>query len=516
MKLVTAATMRELDRQAIGDVGLPGLVLMEAAGRGTADAVEELLRASAGRSALILCGPGNNGGDGFVIARHLADRGFEGVVALLGTADGLKGDAASTFRMLARFPVRVVECPAGVPSELWDRPWDVVVDAMFGTGLARPVEGPFADAVERANALPCPRVAVDLPTGVDADTGRVSGVAFRANLTVTFGVAKIGHWSYPGRGFTGRLEVVPIGIPRTAIDAAPGAVLIGRGRAAGAFPPRAGDAFKNRYGHLVVVGGLPGKAGAALLAAMAAVRSGAGLVTLATHHETAARIEGLHPELMVEGPLTSKDEWIRNDARALETVLQGKTAAVLGPGLSTRPGAAAVVAAVLESGLPAVIDADALNLLADDPDTAAGLGPTRVITPHPGEAARLLGGSSADVQADRVTAARELARRTGAVAVLKGAGTVVAAPDGRLAINATGGPGLATAGSGDVLAGIVGALLARGLPPFEAACAGVYVHGRAGDLATGALTEHSVGASDVVEALAGAILELTAEGPGNR
>ncbi|MBM4397731.1 MAG: NAD(P)H-hydrate dehydratase [Deltaproteobacteria bacterium] len=499
MKLFGAAAMRDLDRVAIEQVGIPGVVLMEIAGRGAA----ETPRDRGARTVLVLAGPGNNGGDGLVVARHLADRGLHVTVALLARADAMKGDAATMLGMLPHFAVRVIQVPDGLPddlpAELAGTGPDVVVDAIFGTGLARPVEGVFADAVDAANALPCPRVALDLPTGIDADTGRVLGRAVRADLTVTFGAAKVGHWSYPGRAYRGRLEVVPIGIPRAAIDAAEGALLVGPHEAAAAFPPRDADAFKNAFGHVLVVGGLPGKAGAALLAAMGAVRAGAGLVSVATHPDSAARVEGRHPELMVEAAIGTAD------AAALAAMLLRASAVVAGPGLGTGDGSAAALRRAIDAGLPCVLDADALNCVAAAPDAGWSLRPDVVLTPHPGEAARLLGRTGRDVQADRVTAAGDLAARFGSVAVLKGAGTVVAAPDGRLAVNPTGGPALATAGSGDVLSGILGALLGRGVPAFEAACAAAWLHGAAGDLAADRLTEHGVGASDLCDAIPGAI-----------
>jgi NAD(P)H-hydrate epimerase len=511
MKLVDAATMRELDRRTIEDVGIPGIVLMEAAGRGAADAIETRLRHCGPRSVLVLCGPGNNGGDGFVVARHLADRGFQVAVALMAHSKALKGDARTAFDAMLHFQVEVVDCPGGVPPGLLARPWGAVVDALFGTGLARHVEGPFAAAVESASGLACLRVAIDLPTGVDADTGAVRGAAFDADLTVTFGAAKIGHASHPGRAWCGEVEVVPIGIPRAAIDAAPGAFVIEPDRVAPAFAPRDPAAFKNTFGHVAVVGGMPGKAGAALLAGMAAVRTGAGLVTVATSTTSAARVEGRHPELMVEGCIPVDAGALADDGAGLAAVLQGRTAIAIGPGLGTDAWADRVLEVAIDAGVPIVIDADALTVLAREPGRRPD-GPC-VVTPHPGEAARILGTSPQEVQADRVTAARALAQRTRAVAVLKGAGTVVASPDGRLAVNATGGPALATAGTGDVLAGVVAALLGRGIEPFDAACAAVHVHGRAGDLAAAALTEHSVSATDVLDALPGAIAETDAHLP---
>lgn len=495
MKLVDASTMRELDRLTIEDIGIPGIVLMEMAGRGVAEAIGRRLDAPS--RALVLCGPGNNGGDGFVVARYLADMGHEVTVALLVEREAIRGDARTTFEAMLKFPVSVFDCLNG------DLPiggkWGVVVDAVFGTGLKRKVEGLYAAAIEAANAISSLRVAVDIPTGVDADTGRVLGTAFFASLTVTFGAMKIGHASYPGRGYCGTVEVVPIGIPREAFEAVSGAELIDRGLASLGFVNRDATAYKNRFGHVLIVGGMPGKAGAVLLAGLAAVRSGAGLVTIATSPEVSPRIEGRFPELMVEGCLTEEPK------DSLRQVMEGKSAIVIGPGLGTGNTAKRVMEIVLCAGIPVVADADALTILADKDTHWPN---ATILTPHPGEAGRLLNCSSTDVQSDRVTSCREIARRTGSIVVLKGAGTVIAKPDGHIAINTTGGPGLATAGTGDVLAGVIGALIGRGVAPFIAACSAVFVHGRAGDIASETLGEHSVSAMDVVDALPKAIAEL--------
>lgn len=517
MKLVTSETMRALDRHAIEGIGIPGIVLMEFAGRACAERTAEWMEERGLDRVLVLCGPGNNGGDGFVVARHLADWGAPVTAALLAPPARLKGDARTAFGVMTRFPVRIVEVSGTPDPALFEEVAGdgVVVDAMFGTGLERPVEGPYAEAIQLAERHRGLRVAVDIPTGVCSDTGRILGCAFRADLTVTFGAAKIGHFSYPGRAYCGHVEVVDIGIPRVAIDEAPGAVLLDPRVVAPAFGPRDPEAFKNRFGHLLVVGGLSGKGGAALLAAMAAVRCGAGLVTIATDRGAQAHLEGRVPEVMVEGPLeVTADGEVRFEDAELEALLPGKTALAVGPGLSVRPGCDRVLARVLDSGLPVVLDADALNLLA--PWTGRpgprSWGPV-IMTPHPGEAARLLGVASTDIQQDRVGAARELATRTQGVAVLKGAGTVVAGPDARLALSLVGGPALATAGTGDVLTGMIGALLARGEDRWDAACGAVFVHGLAGDLAAEDLGEHSVGASDVVERLPEAIRSLDRVAP---
>ncbi len=508
MRLVDAATMRALDRHVIEVVGVPGIVLMERAGLAVADAAEAMARGTGRATALVLCGPGNNGGDGLVAARHLADRGIEVVVALMARPDAYKGDAATNLQALGHFPATVLDASGGLPADLGSRPWGVAIDALFGTGLARPPEGAFADAIRTFNALPCPRLSVDLPSGVDSDAGRVPGVAAKADRTVTFGAAKIGHFSWPGAGCCGRVEVVPIGIPRAAIEDAPGIDLLDAACVRRGFAPREVGDFKNRFGHVLVVGGLHGKAGAALLASRAALRSGAGLVTLGTERQVATRIEGRFPDVMIEPIVEVAGDWVKVDDMTVTAACQGKTAVVLGPGLSTRPGVEALLDRLLDGTLPTLVDADALNVLATRPDLRPG--PGFVLTPHPGEAGRLLGIPSEQVQADRIAAARTLVARTGSVVVLKGAGTVIAAPDGRMALNRTGGPALAVGGSGDVLAGIIGALLARGVLPYDAACAAACLHGAAGDLAGARLTPHGVLASDLADLLPAALAALLA------
>lgn len=512
MRLLDARTTRELDREAIQNRGIPGTALMERAGAAVAEAVQEV--ALPGRPILILCGPGNNGGDGLVAARLLATWGLPVRVALLACKEDLRGDARAQLAPLEGTSVDLRECPNGVPPSFFDPQAGAVVDALFGTGLSRPLEGPFREAVERASALPCPRIAVDIPSGVDSDHGRVLGTAFQADLTITFETPKVGHYAWPGRARCGVIRVAPIGIPADLVAQAPGVLLVGPDDAARAFPPRDPGAFKNRFGHLLVLGGLRGKVGAVMLAGRAALRAGSGLVTLAVETRAADVLEGRVPDLMVEVALREAGDWIEPAGPDFPGFLRHHDAVVVGPGLGTRPGTAALIGEILSAPMPLVLDADALNVLAREPD----LHPKDrcVATPHPGEAGRLLGLPTAAVQEDRMAAAKALTDRLGCVVVLKGASTVVAAPDGRQAIVPVGGPALAVAGTGDVLSGIVGAMLARGLDPFEAACAGAFIHGRAGDLAATDLTEWGVLASDVVDRIPAAIASARRETPEER
>jgi len=500
MKLVDAKTMKMLDNYTILTVGIPSPVLMEVAGRSCAILCHHLMRDKGARRAVIMCGPGNNGGDGFVLARYLKNFGYDVQVGLFSPVSSIKGDALLNFNILKHFDVPVFEFAGSINEQELQKMLDsadLIADAIFGTGLVRPVEGIFATAITLANSKDALKVAVDIPSGVCSDTGRVLGVAFCAHYTVTFGAAKIGHFSYPGKKFCGQVEVADIGIPAKAIEEAKGALLIEAKDVERFFGNRQEDAFKNSFGHLVFVGGFVGKAGAALLGAMSAMRTGAGLVTVATDAQAQAHLEGRMPELMVDAiaDINKEEVLVRKDA--FLGLLEGKDCICVGPGLGLRTGTEDVVKICLESGIPIVLDADALNLIAQK---RVSLSPRKdiVITPHPGEAARLLSCKTRDIQANRVETVKELARKFGVVACLKGAGTLVADPDGNLAINPTGSPALATAGSGDCLCGMIGALMARGVSAFEACCSAVYLHGLAGELAEKDLTEHGVSASDLL------------------
>jgi len=503
LPVVTAAEMRELDRATIAEIGLPGIALMETAGRAVAAAAARML-AEPGRSGdrrvAVVCGPGNNGGDGFVIARVLRGQGVDAAAYLAAGRDAIRDHAGDHLQILERAGgvVHAIDTPAALEVHRGAITGAaLVVDALFGVGQVRPIEGHLAAVIAAMNEAPR-RLAVDIPSGLDSDTGRTLGTVVQAERTVTMGALKIALVSSPGFAACGEVEVADIGIPPALVAAARvRAGLVERADLARWLPrPRPLD-HKGRRGHVLVVGGGPGMRGAGRLAALAALRAGAGLVTLAC--VGAPDAIGAPDAVMtraIDGPLTP--------------LFDGKTAVVIGPGLGTAGDAAARVAEALASGLPTVLDADALNLLAATPAAiAAAAGPV-VITPHPGEAARLLGGAVPDVERDRLAAARALAARTRAVVVLKGARAVVCdgtRGDDHCSINPTGGPALATGGSGDVLAGAIGALLAQGLAPVDAARAGAYVHGAAGD-ALGAAMGRGAIASDLPAAIAAAIHEI--------
>lgn len=534
MRLVTAGEMREIDRLAMEEYGIPGLLLMENAGRAVCQAVQDMLGRLKDRVVLVLAGRGNNGGDGFVAARHLLNAGARVRLMLAAEPDKVTGDARVNLDIWRRLGQKIyyLHDRNGLQVlQLGLMQADAVVDALYGTGFRGAIRDRVAKAVETVNESTSPVVAVDIPSGVEADTGRVYGPAVRATRTVTFGLPKLGLVLEPGASYAGEVIVADISLPRVLLEGGR-RFLLTRELVTSWLPPRAPEAHKGNFGHVLVVGGSRGMVGAACMAAMAALRVGAGLVTLAVPRSlqdvaaskiTEAMTLGL-PEVQ-EGHLgrTARDEIIHFLKRP-GTVL------ALGPGLATHPETTALVCElVAEAEAPCVVDADGLNALAAAMHAAAGREsaaadsgvvslPVRprgrlVLTPHPGEMARLLGVSSKEVQDDRLGTAERAAAGWNCTVVLKGARTVVAAPDGTTYVNVTGNPGMATGGSGDVLTGAVAGLLAQGLEPARAAAAAVYLHGRAGDLAAEAKGQMGLVASDILEWLPEAARE-TGQGGG--
>ncbi|MFW5875346.1 MAG: NAD(P)H-hydrate dehydratase, partial [Myxococcota bacterium] len=498
--LLQREAVRAIDADAIERLGVPSLVLMENAGRGATEALLARFAERAGR-VVIVGGPGQNGGDGWVVARHLRNRGFDPLAVLVGDESKLKGDARTNWDVLAAMGVdrRVASKDAG--GEL-DRALDqasLVVDALFGTGLDRPIGGGYAEVVERIDATTVPCVALDLPSGIDADTGQVLGVAVRATLTPTFAAHKRGLHQHPGVDHAGEVVCVSIGVPgpRRAT-----AMLFEPADVAEVLPPRAQDAHKGSAGHVLVVAGAAGRTGAALLSGLGALRGGAGLVTLAARGAARTALDQKVVELMT-APLPEDAPGAVHGAVELAARMQ---AAVVGPGLGTDDEAKRMqVELAMKLPVPTVLDADALTALSEGAlEDLPGAAAPRVLTPHPGEAARLLGSSTAAVQSDRYTAVATLARRSGQVVVLKGARTVVGAPDGTVRVCRRGTPALASAGTGDVLSGVVASQLAGHQFPRVAAAAAVCLHALAGELA--AQADRGLFAREVADALPRALL----------
>jgi len=493
--LPDAAAMRATDAWAIETRGIPSLTLMERAGAGLARAVAA--RAPSGRIAIV-CGRGNNGGDGLVAARLLRGEGREVEALLVGDPGELRGDAAAQLAQLPGAP------PAPFAAERLPGA-ALIVDALLGTGAGGAPREPAASAIAAMDAAAAPVVAADVPSGVDASTGEAPGPAVHAVATVTFHQAKPGLWVHPGKAHAGEVEVVDIGIPDGA-PVAPAAGLIQPGVLAG-IPRRGAGSTKFTSGAVVVAGGASGLTGAPTMAALAAQRTGAGYVTVLAPASTELAFAVRLLEAMFRG-LPEADGALA--PAALEPALAALAradAVVLGPGLSKHEGAQALARELVRRAeAPLVVDADGLNALAGRlAETVAVRSAPTVLTPHAGELGRLLGRPSAEVDAHRLASAREAAASTGAVVVLKGDDTIVAEPGGEVAISPGGAPALATAGTGDVLAGVIGALLAKGLPAPHAAAAGVFAHLRAGRLAAAPHGPDPVVASDVIAALPAAL-----------
>ncbi len=510
--LATAEEMRQADRRATERYGVPSLLLMENAGRGAADALERVLGPVAGRRVSVICGKGNNGGDGFVLARHLLGRGARVSTWLVGRAADVQGDARVNMEALQRAGERVAEVPDADGSafgRLRDElaTADVLVDALLGTGVRGPATGAIAAAIEALNAAGRPVCALDLPSGLPSDGEAPAGPVVRARLTVTFGLPKLGLLLSAGSAHAGQLEIADLGIPRAWLGEGIPTALLEAADVRASLPLRPAEAHKGSYGHLLVVAGSVGRTGAAVLACLGALRAGTGLVTCGTAASQQPVVAAQLPEPMTEPlPETAARSISQKAVERIVELLSRMDALALGPGIGLDPETqSAVRALVRDAERPMVVDADALTALAGQVSLCRNARAPRLLTPHPGEAARLLGRTIAEVQADRVGYARRLAAESGAVVALKGARTVVADPGGFATLNPTGNPGMATGGTGDVLTGIVGGLLAQGVAPTAALAAAVYLHGLAGDLAAAARGEAGLVAGDVADAVPAAI-----------
>lgn len=510
MKVSTAAEMREIDRRAIQEFGIPGAALMENAGGEVARKVAGIVGPLTDKLVCIFTGKGNNGGDGFVAARHLTGRGARVKVFLLGAAEGVTGDARIHLDVWRNMGGDIIEINE---ERDWDKAKfavafaDCLVDALLGTGFHGETGGHLAEAINIMNTGKKPVVAVDIPSGIDADTGQARGAAVRASHTVTFALSKPGLLLHPGASHAGEITVADIGMPAgllLAEEIRQNAITAGVVK--GMFPRRPPEAHKGLNGRVAIVAGSTGLTGAAALAAQAAVRTGAGLVTLGVAASLYPLLAVKLTEVMAK-PLPETESGVIGLAAAdsIAELTSACDVLAIGPGLGQAADTQAMVRKIVrEAKCPLVIDADALNALAGYTDILQESEALAVLTPHPGEMARLTGLSVAAINGDRIAAARAAAARWGAIVVLKGAGTVVAFPDEEVYINTTGNAGLATGGTGDVLTGVIAALIAQGLSSHDAAVAGAYLQGLAGDIAAGGCPV-GLAASDLFPALREAV-----------
>ena len=509
--------MREADRFTIEDIGIPSLVLMENAGRQVVAAIEAAYEQQLGGRVAVLCGRGNNGGDGFVVARTLLQRGVDTAVFVIGPLADVRGDARTNLDILGRLGVTVVEIG---DEQTWELHFSevsqctLIVDAILGTGLKSSVAGMLETVFADVNASDIPIVAVDLPSGLSADTPQLIGDCVSAAMTVTLGAPKLPLVLPPGEVHAGDVVIADIGIPYEVIDGLDGPYvdLLTPEQLRELIEPRTADSHKGDFGRVTVVAGSVGKTGAAFLAGMGALRSGAGLVTIATPGSCQPIVASMSPEVMTE-PLPEADGSV--SAQGIERALQlSHDVIACGPGLGrTREASSFVRALVDRATVPLVLDADALTLLAEEPGKVLGRDDRDVIiTPHPGEMARLTGMTVEEVQGNRLQIAADFATTHRLYVVLKGHRTVIATPTGRVFINPTGNPGMATAGTGDVLTGMIAAWLAQ-LLDAEAACRiSVFLHGAAGDLAEAACGQIAMTSVDLLDRLGDSVSALLNRG----
>jgi NAD(P)H-hydrate epimerase len=512
--IFTAEEMRRLEGHAIAEMGIPGATLMENAGRGAADAIVAAFPALGaprrGARVVIVCGKGGNGGDGFVVARWLKRLGAVPSVLLAFPPAEIGGDARLKLEALRRTGIRPLRLEDDRAVAALLARAHVVVDALLGIGSRGIPEGRLAGVIELINGSGRPVVALDIPSGMSADGGAQTGAEIRATMTLTFAGLKRGLLTAAGDRLAGRVSVVPIGVPDAEVARRATVFLLQADDVARHFPGRPREAHKGTYGHLLLVAGSLGKTGAAALSASAAMRSGGGLVTVATPVSQQPIVAGLVLEAMTEPlPETSARTIALKAREAVATLAASRDAVAIGPGLGLDAETQQVVRSLIqELPRPLAADADALTALAGHLEVLRTAPSARCLTPHPGEMARMLGTRVDDVQRDRIETVRAFATRYGASVVLKGARSVIGAPDGRVFVNPTGNPGMASGGTGDVLTGILGAFLARGMDPVAALQSSVYLHGSAGDIAAERVGQEPLIASDVIAAIPEAFKRL--------
>ena len=496
MKFGSTRAMREMDRYAIEDLGIPGETLMLRAAQGAAEEARRMLEGSPG-PVLVLCGSGTNGGDGIGVAALLWESGQEVCCCMVGAEEKLSRDSRVMLERLRAAGGQLTEYPG---TEILEKPWALVVDALFGTGLSRPIAGAYAALITALNKKHVPVLACDIASGIQGDSGEILGCAVKASVTVTFHLPKTGQLLPPGTEYTGRLVVHDIGIPAAAQDrVALEGDYITEDMVRSWLPSPKLESHKGDLGKLLMVCGSTGFTGAAAMAAQAALRTGAGLVYLAVPEPVYPIVAGkLEEPVVFPMPATGNGRFARSGVPELQDRLRDMDACLVGPGMGRSDDTEAVVYGILEAAAcPVILDADGINVLAGHIDRLDKVSVPVILTPHQGEFQRIGG----DLTKDRITAAREMAEKTGGVIVLKGYRTVVAGPDGRVYVNSTGNPGMATGGSGDVLSGILTCLVGQGMEPVQAAAAAVWIHGAAGDAAAARLGIRSMLPTDMIGAL---------------
>lgn len=518
MKIVTAETMQRLDRRAIEECGIPGIVLMENAGRGAARVIEKNYPGLVNKKVAVFSGKGNNGGDGFVIARHLVNQGVDVKIYLLAAGGCLRGDAETNFNIVRQMGIDIFELRDAtsldvVRTEL--KAYDLIVDAIFGTGLNSEVRGVFGEVIELLNQADIPRIAVDIPSGLNANTGKVLGNCIRADLTITFAHPKLGLLIHPGLEYVEKLEIIDISIPKYLIEEERiRDYIIDRDDLRPVLKPRGLDSHKGDFGHLLLVAGSTGKTGAAVLACDGAMRVGVGLVTLGIPGSLNPIMENRLTEVMTEPLLESTPGFLGIAAfEKIMALTEKKDALAIGPGISTKNETVELLHRVIkEIDIPVVIDADGLNALAKDREILKEAKAPVILTPHPGEMARLINTSTVEIQNERIEVSRGFAREYNIYLVLKGSRTIIADPEGNIYINPTGNPGMATAGMGDVLTGMLSGFIAQGFGIMDAVKLAVFSHGLAGDAIASERGEIGLLATDVIERIPLVLNELRDSG----
>lgn len=513
LKIATSGEMQSIDRRAIKDYGIPGAVLMENAGRGVFTALKEAVPKLESKKITLFCGKGNNGGDGFVIARYLFDLGSDVEVFLLGRRSALKESALLNAEAARQKGIPITEidetCLDSADDSLHRS--HIVVDAIFGTGLTQAVSGLHEKIITKINQTGKFIVAVDMPSGIGSDTGQIIGPHVKANLTLALGLMKRSHVLYPSAEAMGQIQIVDIGLPQAAVDAEPIRIHMAEEKdIQSLFSKRRANTHKGTYGHALVIAGSKGKGGAAALTALAALRIGCGLATLALPESCQKAFE-LYPLEVMTLPVPETPSG-NMDVPAFDLLLKAsreKSVVAVGPGISTSPETVELIAKLLPAlKTPLVLDADALNCMQYHPDLLSNIGPKSVLTPHPKEISRLTGRDTSEIQRDRIGVVSAFAQKYSTCLVLKGARTLIGLPSGSIFINPTGNPGMATAGSGDVLTGIIAGLIAQGLQLKDAAIAGTYIHGLTGDIFAKKQSETSLIAGDLLRNLPEAIKRI--------